>query len=95
MKTMITDDLMSSTEHPHTAKRVAVGQWEVSWIPGRTFTRDQATTATVVVDLLITLGTTDPARLGRTNLGFLGHWSEELGLITSEMLTLFDNATMR
>lgn len=93
MRTMITNDLMSSTEHPHTCRRVAVGEWEVSWIPGRTFTRDQATTATVVVDFLTARATTRVQHLTRTDLAFLGQWSEELGFVAlSTMLNLYDKA---
>jgi hypothetical protein len=94
MMTMITETRMWSDQHAHFAQMNRDGEWEVSWIPGHVLSRDQAITATVVADFLTAKGTTDPTHLARTDLNFLGHWSEELGMLTSEVLTLFETATM-
>jgi hypothetical protein len=95
IRTTILECVMFSTDraHPHTATRVSDGLWEVSWIPGRAYTRGQATTATVVADYLCTQGTTDPVHLTRTDLQFLDHWASELGLLLSEMLAYYEAAT--
>jgi hypothetical protein len=42
----ITDDQMTCSATGHTAHRGEEG-WQVSWLPGRTLTRNQATTAMV------------------------------------------------
>ncbi len=40
----ITDDQMNCNATGHTARRTEAG-WQVSWLPGRTLTRNQAITA--------------------------------------------------
>ena len=47
----ITDTSMTSPATPHTAMATGRG-WEVSWLPGRMLTRDQATTAMVIANLV-------------------------------------------
>jgi hypothetical protein len=44
MSISITDDHMSCDATGHTARRGEAG-WQVSWLPGRTLTRNQAITA--------------------------------------------------
>jgi hypothetical protein len=43
----ITDDRMNCNATGHTARRSETG-WHVSWLPGRTLTRNQAITAMVL-----------------------------------------------
>lgn len=90
--TYIGDTGMRSPNHPFTATRVSLGEWTVSWLPGKTLTRNQATTAMVVADLLAKNGT-DPMHLSHSNLLALGNWSSELGMLTSEMLAMFEAAS--
>jgi hypothetical protein len=47
----ITDTSMRSSATRHTATATGEG-WEVSWLPGRTFTRAQATTAMIIANLV-------------------------------------------
>jgi hypothetical protein len=47
----ITDTSMSSPATPHTAAATG-GGWTVSWLPGRILTRDQATTAMVIANIV-------------------------------------------
>lgn len=47
----ITDTSMTSPATPHTATATGQG-WKVSWLPGRILTRDQATTAMVIANLV-------------------------------------------
>src|SRR5216684_8169550 len=47
----ITDTSMTSPATPHTAAATGQG-WKVSWLPGRMLTRDQATTAMVIANLV-------------------------------------------
>ncbi len=48
MALTITEDVMRSPETAHTAKHAGEGYWLVSWLPGRTFTQSQATTAMMI-----------------------------------------------
>jgi len=49
MATKITDQGMFSDQTRHTAKRTESG-WLVSWLPGRTLTRNQAVTAMTIAE---------------------------------------------
>ncbi len=72
----ITDTTMTSPATPHTATATG-GGWTVSWLPGRTLTRDQATTAMVIANIVGGHGVPradDPLWL------FLDGWAAELGL---------------
>ena len=72
----ITDTRMSSPATPHTARAVGEG-WEVSWLPGRALTRNQATTAMVIANIVGSKGTglaDDPI------WPHLDGWAAELGL---------------
>jgi hypothetical protein len=48
---MITDTTMTSPATPHTATATG-GGWEVSWLPGRTLDRNQATAAMVIANIV-------------------------------------------
>jgi hypothetical protein len=89
--TYIGEREMRSHAHRQTAEMVTLGEWKVSWLPGRKLTRSQATTAMVSADLLADRGT-DINRIDKTHLLALAHWAEELGLLTSELLTAWDEA---
>src|ERR1019366_567403 len=75
MATTITDQLMRSTDTAHTAKHTDAG-WEVSWLPGRVLSRNEAVTAMQLA-----------ARVGR-GVGLhddpiwphIDGWAAELGL---------------
>ncbi len=72
----ITDTSMSSPVTPHTAAATGAG-WEVSWLPGRTLTRDQATTAMIIANIVGCRGVPradDPLWL------HLDGWAAELSL---------------
>lgn len=91
--TIIEDDRMYSEDHPHTAGRLASGEWMVSWIPGRTFTRNQAITATVVADLLHAEGTNLGQLMASPHWLHLVAWYEELGFMAlTTMINAFELA---
>jgi hypothetical protein len=72
----ITDTHMTSPNTPHTATATDAG-WEVSWLPGRTLDRNQATTAMTIADIVGGRGvglSDDPI------WPFLDNWAAELGL---------------
>jgi hypothetical protein len=72
----ITDTAMTSPATPHTATATG-GGWKVSWLPGRTLDRNQATTAMTIADIVGSTGvprTEDPIWL------FLDGWAAELSL---------------
>jgi hypothetical protein len=67
---------MTSPATPHTATATGDG-WQVSWLPGRTLTRNQATTAMVIANIVGGRGVSlsdDPT------WPFLDNWAAELGL---------------
>jgi hypothetical protein len=70
----ITDDQMTCTATGHTAHRGEAG-WQVSWLPGRTLTRNQAITA-------MTLGEAAARnpQPGDRLWSFAEGWATELGL---------------
>jgi hypothetical protein len=90
--TFIGEREMRSHAHSQTATMVALGCWEVSWLPGKTMTRSQATTAMVAADLLAQQGTS-LTHLSRTHVLALAHWAEELGMIVSQVLTAWDESS--
>ena len=72
----ITDTTMTSPATPHTATTTG-GGWQVSWLPGRTLNRNQATTAMVIANIVGSKGVPradDPIWL------FLDGWAAELSL---------------
>jgi hypothetical protein len=72
----ITETFMSSPATPHAARAAGEG-WEVSWLPGRTLTRNQATTAMVIANVVGDKGVglaDDPI------WPHLDGWAGELGL---------------
>jgi len=72
----ITSTHMSSPDTPHTATATADG-WEVSWLPGRTLDRNQATTAMVIAH---TAGSRAADLAQNPIWPFLETWAAELGL---------------
>ena len=70
----ITSTHMSSPDTPHTA---TADGWEVSWLPGRTLDRNQATTAMVIADIV---GATGVPRADDPVWLHLDGWAAELGL---------------
>jgi hypothetical protein len=77
MSLTITATTMSSSQSPHTARRQDEGGWEVSWLPGRVLTQNQAVTAMTIADVTATRDLT-----GSTDKMWphLGNWAAELGL---------------
>jgi hypothetical protein len=72
----ITNTHMSSPDTPHTATATENG-WEVTWLPGRTLDRNQATTAMVIANIVGGQGvglSDDPI------WPHLDNWAAELGL---------------
>jgi hypothetical protein len=72
----ITDTTMTCPATPHTATATG-GGWQVSWLPGRTLDRNQATTAMVIANIVGSKGVPradDPIWL------FIDGWAAELGL---------------
>jgi hypothetical protein len=79
------DRTMTSDRSPHAA-RLAPGtqdHWEVSWLPGRFLTRDQAVTAMTLAETCSTTAAPDPER----HWPFIEGWAEELGLPASHAIT--------
>lgn len=72
----ITDTTMTSLATPHTATATG-GGWEVSWLPGRTLTQNQATTAMAIADMV---GGTGVPRADDPIWLFLDGWAAELSL---------------
>jgi hypothetical protein len=72
----ITGTSMSSPATPHTARAVGEG-WEVSWLPGRTLTRNQAVTAMVIAYTVAGGAIRDS---GDRVWPHLDNWAAELGL---------------
>lgn len=82
MSIRITDELMTSDETPHTARRMEDG-WELSWLPGQLVDRNQATTGMVLAEAVAQL-----QREGQTSVidhthrmwPHIDSWAAELGL---------------
>jgi hypothetical protein len=72
----ITDTTMTSPATAHTATATG-GGWQVSWLPGRTFTQDQATTAMVIANLI---GSKGVPRADDPIWMHLDGWAAELSL---------------
>jgi glyoxylate carboligase len=78
-------DAMTSDHTRHTARPVpgAIHAWEVTWLPGRHLSRDEAVTAMVLADVT--------ARQYVTERHWVWHhvegWAAELGLTTPDALS--------
>jgi hypothetical protein len=72
----ITDTFMSSPATPHTARATGEG-WAVSWLPGRTLTRNEATTAMVIANVV---GDRGVGLADGPIWPHLDSWAAELGL---------------
>jgi hypothetical protein len=84
MALKILDDSMSSDRSPHTA-RLAAGEqhaWEVSWLPGRHLSRNEAITAMVLAD---TTGNSD-VHPGHRAWPHIENWAGKLRMTGSQVL---------
>lgn len=73
---LVGDDAMASTETQHSATCVDEC-WEVSWLPDRALSRDDAVTALMLVELYHTLAEL-PATHRRWRLA--RQWESEIGI---------------
>lgn len=76
---------MTSDRTPHAA-RLAPGQehqWEVSWLPGRRVTRNEAITAMLLAE---TCGPAEAAQRDRMR-PFIQGWAAELGVTAGQAVT--------
>lgn len=81
MATKISDTEMTSDVTRHTATRTC-GGWTVTWLPGRTLTRDEAITAMTIAEMIIERAhiLADPAS---KLWWFIDGWADELGVTTA------------
>jgi hypothetical protein len=84
MALTLLDDTMTSDRSTHTA-RLTPGEehmWEVSWLPGRQLSRDDAITAMVLADAA------GPGEMhaGHWLWGHVEGWAAELGMTGSDVL---------
>lgn len=81
MATKISDTEMTSDVTRHTATRTDDG-WTVTWLPGRTLTRDEAVTAMTVAEMVIERAhiLADPSS---KLWWFVDGWAAELGVTTA------------
>ncbi|TVY99993.1 hypothetical protein EAS64_38555 [Trebonia kvetii] len=85
MPVTISDRTMTSDRSPHAA-RLAPGtqdHWEVSWLPGRRLTRNEAITAMTLAETCSTTAAPDPDR----QWPFIEGWAAELGITTGHAIT--------
>ncbi|MGH3126181.1 MAG: hypothetical protein ACRDPY_04015 [Streptosporangiaceae bacterium] len=74
----ISDGQMTCNATGHTARRGDTG-WQVSWLPGRTFTRNEAITAMVLGE-----ATSRDPKPGDRIWPHVSGWAAELGLPGAE-----------
>lgn len=77
MSLTITTAMMISSHTTHTAQVMDADGWEVSWLPGRRLTQNQAITAMTIAEVVATrfpIECTDPL------WDHLDNWAAELGL---------------
>jgi transcriptional regulator with XRE-family HTH domain len=82
MSIEITEDQMTCDLTGHTARRGEAG-WQVSWLPGRTLTRNQATTAMVLGEVAA-----QNPQPGDRVWPFAVGWAAELGLPGAEAIRM-------
>lgn len=82
MALSILDEIISSDRTAHTAHAVPGKGWEVSWLPGRPLSRNNAITAMVLADATAQ----GDARPGHSLWTFAEGWAGELGLGTPDAL---------
>jgi hypothetical protein len=83
MATRITDAAMTSDQTPHSAQAAPGGGWTVTWLPGRTLTRDQAITAMTIAEVVATRAGDLADTANRLWLHIDG-WAAELGITGPE-----------
>ena len=77
MQLTITDTYMRGTGTRHSAKRTDGGNgWEVTWLPGRVLTRNQAITAMTIADIVATCDMMSDSPMWP----FIDSWAGELGM---------------
>jgi hypothetical protein len=83
MAVTISDHVMISDQSPHSARLVPGldNQWEVSWLPDRRVTRNQAITAMTLAEAS---SLADPGRRDRLQ-PFIQGWAEELGQAAAQI----------
>jgi len=86
MALTINDRTMTSDDTDHTARLVQgeQRQWEVSWLPGRRVTRNQAITAMTLAEESSPAGPRDRIRLWP----HMQAWAAELGMTAEQAITL-------
>lgn len=82
MTLTILDDRINSDRTIHFARTIPGADWEVSWLPGRTLTRDKAIIAMVLADVTAQ----GDVRPGNPLWTDIEAWAGELGLSASEAL---------
>jgi hypothetical protein len=94
-KLTITDTGMTSDTTRHTAELVKLPSpltgysWQVTWLPGRHLTRDQAITAMTIAEVIgghDLLGA--PLHAGHKLWAYLDGWASELGITGPRALVL-------
>jgi hypothetical protein len=83
MATRITDAAMTSNQTRHSAQAAPGGGWAVTWLPGRTLTRDQAITAMVITEY-VQAHADDLADSSSNSWLFIDGWAAELGITGPE-----------
>ena len=71
----ITETEMTSAVTRHTA-RLVDGGWEVTWLPGRALTRNEAITAMTIADIVATCDMMSDSPMWP----FIDSWAEELDM---------------
>jgi hypothetical protein len=82
MSLTITTSAMTGAHTAHTARALDGGGWEVSWLPGRTLTQNQAVTAMTIAEVASGGLTGNRDRLRP----HLHNWASELGLTGPDVL---------
>jgi len=85
MALTINDRTMTSDRTPHAARLAPGGQhaWEVSWLPGRRLTRNQAITALTLAEAHSPAG----ARDQNLPQSHIQGWAAELGITAGQAAT--------
>lgn len=90
MATQISDTTMASNQTRHTATATRAG-WEVTWLPGRALTRNQAVTAMTIAEW-VTVHRDALAGGLSPEWVHLAAWAGELGLTPERALLLASKA---
>jgi hypothetical protein len=88
---VITASTMTSNVTAHSARCVGEDRWEVSWLPGRTFTGEQAVTAMTIASTVAS----HEVKFGDPEWAVLDDWALELGLTAGEATGLLARDNLR